>query len=301
MGGHHHRDMSASHQYALESSSSLDRSAADGAVSKFDVNKFNPKLQRDVDQMDDSQFHIIKINPKKIIRQPEIQGNKSEFARPVLALQVINDGNSSAIQESDGSKAVSSNSIFGDYSDNFTDIDYQADDAFGEGRPRWKSGQTIKKYAPIVTAVDPKAAFRVYSRWSKWSKCSAKCTTRRFKRCRMKEVCGNEVLREVAYCYTEGSFCEDWIVRQMYSNVPRSPGQLTVEQTAISRNANSIQERKMLTRATGITPAAGQCGIATAIGSKRRPASHMLRIIGGRVVRRGSYPWQVAILNRFKV
>lgn len=27
----------------------------------------------------------------------------------------------------------------------------------------------------------------------------------------------------------------------------------------------------------------------------------MLRIIGGRVVRKGSYPWQVAILNRFKV
>lgn len=145
---------------------------------------------------------------------------------------------------------------------------------------------------------------------------TTRCTTRRFKRCRLKEVCGNEVLREVAYCYTEGSFCEEWIVRQMYSNVPRSPGAQMVQQNQvaneqqqqqppqqppISRNSNSFQERKLPTRATGIAPGPGQCGIATAVSNRRKPASHMLRIIGGRVVRRGSYPWQVAILNRFKV
>lgn len=121
----------------------------------------------------------------------------------------------------------------------------------------------------------------------------------------MKEVCGSEVLREIAYCYTEGSFCEEWIVRQMYSNVPKTP---SVQSPASSvynqipldsgRNTNNnYQERKLPIR--GLQQ--GQCGLATAVTSKRRPASHMLRILGGRVVRRGSYPWQVAILNRFKV
>lgn len=137
----------------------------------------------------------------------------------------------------------------------------------------------------------------------------------------MKEVCANEVLREVAYCYTEGSFCEEWIVRQMYSNIPRSPPATTTttsttsaqmnqypidhHQPTISRNmANTYQERKLPQRsstASSSTPAPGQCGVATAVSNRRRPASHMLRIIGGRVVRKGSYPWQVAILNRFKV
>lgn len=123
----------------------------------------------------------------------------------------------------------------------------------------------------------------------------------------MKEICGNEVLREVAYCYTEGSFCEEWIVRQMYSNVPRSPGQMVqqshypVDPKPQQSVGNSIQERKLPTRATGAAPGPGQCGIATAVTNRKKPASHLLRIIGGRVVRRGSYPWQVAILNRFKV
>lgn len=135
----------------------------------------------------------------------------------------------------------------------------------------------------------------------------------------MKEICGSEVLREVAYCYTEGSFCEEWIVRQMYSNVPKSPAQyqpapapvqqqhypssmVQHQQYAVDqqRNPNNYQERKLPLRLSG-GAAPGQCGVATAVGNRRKPASHMLRIIGGRVVRRGSYPWQVAILNRFKV
>lgn len=151
-----------------------------------------------------------------------------------------------------------------------------------------------------------------------------RCTTRRFKKCRMKEICGSEVLREVAYCYTEGSFCEEWIVRQMYSNVPKSPAipqyqaapapvqpqhypaaMVQHQQYAVDqqRGPNNYQERKLPLRLSGTAAAAapGQCGVATAVGNRRKPASHMLRIIGGRVVRRGSYPWQVAILNRFKV
>lgn len=67
---------------------------------------------------------------------------------------------------------------------------------------------------PLSTTATPRYR-RVYSRWSRWSKCSSKCTTRRFKKCRMKEICGNEVLRETAYCYVEGTFCQEWIKTQL--------------------------------------------------------------------------------------
>lgn len=114
----------------------------------------------------------------------------------------------------------------------------------------------------------------------------------------MKEICNNEVLREVAYCYTDDSFCEEWIVRQMYSNVPRTGqhNQYALMDQVNRGTGNSIQERKFATKGAP----QGQCGVATVPGNRRRTNSQMVKIIGGRVVRRGSYPWQVAILNRFK-
>lgn len=49
-----------------------------------------------------------------------------------------------------------------------------------------------------LTGSSQKISRRVYTKWSRWSKCSAKCITRRWRRCRIKEICGNEVLREVS-------------------------------------------------------------------------------------------------------
>lgn len=77
----------------------------------------------------------------------------------------------------------------------------------------------------------------------------------------------------------------------MYSNVPRSPNSVTATEKV-------NQDRKIALKST---PGTAQCGVAPAIANRKKPMSHMLKIIGGRVVRRGSYPWQVAILNRFKV
>lgn len=183
--------MSAGHN-VLESYS-VDRSA----VSKFDgiLNKFNPKWQRD--QMDDSEFHIIKINHKKRTADPPEMRANNKLAHPIRTVQIISGSSNkinntktlSTFDESDGWTT----SLFGggdnnellegqtttttttdDYEDNLTD--YQADD---ESRlmakpAKHKNGQPIKKYAPIVTA-DPKGTtYRVYGRWSKWSKCSAK-------------------------------------------------------------------------------------------------------------------------------
>ncbi|KFB42205.1 AGAP006120-PA-like protein [Anopheles sinensis] len=64
----------------------------------------------------------------------------------------------------------------------------------------------------------PRKVENPYTKWSKWTKCTAKCTTRRLKRCRIPAFCGNDVIREIAYCYTEGSFCEEWIGNQLYQN-----------------------------------------------------------------------------------
>lgn len=63
----------------------------------------------------------------------------------------------------------------------------------------------------------PRKPLANYSKWSRWSKCSPKCVTKRFKKCRphARLICGNEVIREIAYCYTEGSFCEEWISSQI--------------------------------------------------------------------------------------
>lgn len=219
MTGRHHsqknnNNMSASHSVLESDRNSLDRSADVDGVPEYDwmSNKFAPKLLRDTaagdqhhhhPQTDDSELHIIKINHKKIVQQPETLGNKLNFARPVLAVQIIPDDHNNnhslmaTNNESDGSAA-----LFGDPpildnnelpdnnddddNDNYTDADYQADDGSEATQGQWgnrrkyKNGQAIKKYTPMgattttAGAADPKGAYRVYTRWSKWSKCSGK-------------------------------------------------------------------------------------------------------------------------------
>lgn len=212
--------MSASHSVLESDSNSLDRSADVDGAPEYDwiLNKFAPKLPRDTAagdhhrqhhphrQTDDSELHIIKINHKKIVQQqPETLANKLNFARPVLAVQIIADHNNSTssmatMPESDGLASLFGGPLIldnnelpdndDDDNENYTDADYQADDGSDArqrqssgNRRKYKNGQTIKKYTPLgavaattttVGAADPKGAYRVYTRWSKWSKCSGK-------------------------------------------------------------------------------------------------------------------------------
>ncbi|XP_043646666.1 uncharacterized protein LOC122615685 [Drosophila teissieri] len=151
---------------------------------------------------------------------------------------------------------------------------------------------------------------RVYSKWSRWTKCSPKCTTRRYKKCRIIDQCGREVLREIAYCYTEGSFCQQWLQTQFQKTPafetrpgPGSPAnamrRMQSEQPERSMNdLNYIMTGKGY-RGPEYTPLKLSCGIVRS-GTGRRSMSNMLKIIGGRAARKGEWPWQVAILNRFK-
>ncbi|XP_034657422.1 uncharacterized protein LOC117894446 [Drosophila subobscura] len=151
---------------------------------------------------------------------------------------------------------------------------------------------------------------RIYSKWSRWSRCTPKCTTRRYKKCRINEQCGREVLREIAYCYTEGSFCQQWLQTQ-FQNTPAyetRPGSVASAPAMQRRQSDSAMNRltnnEVIMTSKGYrgpeyTPIKLHCGIARS-GSGRRNMNNMLKIIGGKAARKGEWPWQVAILNRFK-
>lgn len=131
-----------------------------------------------------------------------------------------------------------------------------------------------------------------------------------FRKCRIMDQCGREVLREIAYCYTEGSFCQQWLQTQ-FQKTPAfetRPGsgspanamrRMQSEQPEVSMNdLNYIMTGKGY-RGPEYTPLKLSCGIVRS-GTGRRSMSNMLKIIGGRAARKGEWPWQVAILNRFK-
>lgn len=91
-----------------------------------------------------------------------------------------------------------------------------------------------------------------YGKWSKWSPCTRLCTTQRHRWiwhstvkdsqmnrnatnvsfilrnffffvfnsmdgrwCKKPGICGRDVIRESAYCYVEGSFCQRWVHRKI--------------------------------------------------------------------------------------
>ncbi|KAH8397498.1 hypothetical protein KR222_008324 [Zaprionus bogoriensis] len=153
---------------------------------------------------------------------------------------------------------------------------------------------------------------RIYSKWSRWSKCSPKCTTRRYKKCRNTEHCGREVLREIAYCYTEGSFCQQWLHTQVnkspwyetrpapnFGNAMRRihSEQDAAASAALAKNNVGVIMNGKGYRGPEYSPLKLQCGLARA---NHRSVYNMLKIIGGRPARKGGWPWQVAIVNRFK-
>lgn len=129
------------------------------------------------------------------------------------------------------------------------------------------------------------------------------------------------MLREIAYCYTEGSFCQQWLQAQIEksqtydikpSNIRRNdfiesenslqhqPQQPTSIITS-SSNTNDFNMNGKGYRGQEYEPLKLKCGIAPALRNNRRNMNSLLKIIGGKASRKGEWPWQVAIFNRYKV
>lgn len=128
------------------------------------------------------------------------------------------------------------------------------------------------------------------------------------------------MLREIAYCYTEGSFCQEWLLAQVqkspgYHMKPLSERHRDYGFNSYDRNiatdadfSNAIINDFMINnhgyQGSEYLPMKLKCGLAPIRNNNnnnRRNVYNMLKIIGGKAARKGEWPWQVAIFNRFKV
>ncbi|CAG0886266.1 unnamed protein product [Darwinula stevensoni] len=137
-----------------------------------------------------------------------------------------------------------------------------------------------------------------FSQWSMWSPCTRSCTTRRYRACLFPLICGRNVLTEEAYCYVEGSACETWFKNRTSRNSFLEPGEdeegTEGGEEDVAAEAEEDPPAKHEREGEGLGPETEEeCG-------SNNVTSPDLRIIGGRVARHGKWPWQVAILNRFK-
>ncbi|XP_059059689.1 transmembrane protease serine 6 [Achroia grisella] len=152
-------------------------------------------------------------------------------------------------------------------------------------QPRQLNGDEIQK------------RLRGYSPWGPWSKCSRKCTTVRRRVCQRRVFCGRRILRQSAYCYMEGGYCQNWIRGRMQKR--KDPEYRFVEKMQMSVPAIHPEDTRVSRNAM---PVCGQIGRFRGTSSARLRArmQDMMRIIGGRPAPPGKWPWQIAVLNRYK-
>ncbi|XP_034481725.1 uncharacterized protein LOC117787336 [Drosophila innubila] len=295
------------HVYPIEEAEEDDDSHYDGDQGDFFVLKRNRKRDR----------QQLRPNPRQHPRQRNRKKSKPKH-RPHYIDDDFEDyleKRSLTSQQRSLGGAESDAGLEGDVFQ-YEDFDFEPDNAYGES-DEYSEYRNISLLSPTKERNTPDGLLprhrRIYSKWSRWTRCSPKCTTRRYKKCRVSEQCGREVLREIAYCYTEGSFCQQWLQTQVqkapvYETRP-GPGSSSGHGGALRRmhtepgagtlsknDVNVIMSGKGY-RGPEYSPLKLHCGIAR---NGQRSVYNMLKIIGGKSAKKGEWPWQVAILNRYK-
>ncbi|KAL9910555.1 uncharacterized protein ACN427_005164 isoform 2-T13 [Glossina fuscipes fuscipes] len=193
----------------------------------------------------------------------------------------------------------------------YSDISYEDSNDYNDGVDHANASSSLFMLPTAKEKATPENLIpryrRIYSKWSRWTKCSPKCTTRRYKKCRLREQCGREVLREIAYCYTERSFCQQWLQAQLQKSPAyelRPMGSRRRDTSLESGTlSNSVVSDFIMNgkgyRGPEYAPMKLKCGTAP-IRNNKRNMYNMLKIIGGKTARKGEWPWQVAIFNRYK-
>ncbi|CAL1267216.1 unnamed protein product [Larinioides sclopetarius] len=123
----------------------------------------------------------------------------------------------------------------------------------------------------LMKAVEP----IIYGQWSDWSPCDSSCYTKRTKRCTMPGICnGMPPKEQYKECYVGGDECEKRHMERKLRNTTNEehPRQILKDNEHPLNNVT--------------------CGIAKVAGQSR--------ITGGRRVMKGSWPWQVIIINELK-
>ncbi|GAB6023778.1 hypothetical protein CHUAL_008530 [Chamberlinius hualienensis] len=144
-----------------------------------------------------------------------------------------------------------------------------------DSRIKSKKLSTNKKERDITIAT---VTTSLYSPWSDWSSCSRNCRVRRYRVCQVTQLCGSSAIQEDAFCYVRGSKCE-----RMFKKLRKD------------RDSTNVKEKRAYQKKTSSelkVPIVEECGISH--------ISPELRVIGGHPVIQGKWPWQVAVLNRFR-
>ncbi|XP_060077752.1 putative serine protease 42 [Ylistrum balloti] len=125
----------------------------------------------------------------------------------------------------------------------------------------------------------------LYDEWSLWGRCKRSCRKRRFRTCKEPRICGNSYIQQERDCKLPGTLCE-----KKYTLRSDEENSSVIKQ--VEAPGPSGKEGTHDVAAPTLKDISNVCGERKMRGS--------FRIVGGQEARPNSWPWQVAILTRWK-